>query len=150
MTLTRPNIWQVTGLGSSLVKLYKTIYQFPELDICQAYKDWRPISISNKSCLSRWLSIWGTWLYKYQRWCHDSSNKEAEREIAESQIYQNSNKPLKTKKWWRQVPCKQMYDFLMGGLDNRKGLGDDLSHLFLSDKCLVWEWLIDSLMVWLM
>ena len=41
-------------------------------------------------------------------------NKEApKREIAESQIYPKiSNRPLKTKKWWRWVPCKKCIDFL--------------------------------------
>ena len=109
--------YYLTGYGTreQFAKLYKTIYQFPEVDIRYKLKDLSAYLKIEQILLVKMIQIFEELGFVTIENGVMRVNKDAaKRDIAESQIYQNLKQTVKDQEMLALGTVQEIYDFLMG------------------------------------
>ena len=109
--------YYLTGYGTreQFAKLYKTIYQFPEVDIRYKLKDLSAYLKIEQILLVKMIQIFEELGFVTIENGVMRVNKDAaKRDIAESQIYQNLKQTVKDQEMMALGTVQEIYDFLMG------------------------------------
>jgi len=103
------------GTREQFAKLYKTIYQFPEVDIRYKLKDLSAYLKIEQILLVKMIQIFEELGFVTIENGVMRVNKDAaKRDIAESQIYQNLKQTVKDQEMLALGTVQEIYDFLMG------------------------------------
>ena len=103
------------GTREQFAKLYKTIYQFPEVDIRYKLKDLSAYLKIEQILLVKMIQIFEEFGFVTIENGVMRVNKDAaKRDIAESQIYQNLKQTVKDQEMLALGTVQEIYDFLMG------------------------------------
>ena len=108
--------YYLTGYGTreQFAKLYKTIYQFPEVDIRYKLKDLSAYLKIEQILLVKMIQIFEELGFVTIENGVMRVNKDAaKRDIAESQIYQNLKQTVKDQEMMALGTVQEIYDFLM-------------------------------------
>ena len=106
--------YYLTGYGTreQFAKLYKTIYQFPEFDIRYKLKDLATYLNIQQILLVKMIQVFEELGFVTIKDGVMTVNKRRQSGRSEKVRFTKiSNKPSKTKRLWRWVPCKKFMTF---------------------------------------